>query len=516
MTNGPGNTEVAQKPQTRNPGLIAFLKSHPPGFWFIFWGEFAERASFYGMRAILATYMARKLGLGEANSGTFFAFFTAACYFLPLLGGYVADNFLGKYPTIVGFSVPYILGHVVLGIENTTCLFIALTLLAMGAGVIKPNISPLMGLTYDQQRPGQELLRSQAFSMFYMAINIGAAIAQFSMPVIRDEYGYFIAFLFPAGLMAVAFIIFALGKPFYAIEVIERKAKTKEDYAQMFQVVRRIAGVFLLVAFFWSIFDQSASTWIFFGQVYQQEFTLLGQRMTPERIQFFNPVLIVVLLPFVMYLWASLEKKGIKVKATSKMMAGFVITGLCMSVMSLSGFRAGPLETLYVPLNNAGATLAAKSRADKALPPAFDAASVFGAAAGRASWPAILASSAAPDLGKEVYVRPENKVTLWWQTLAYLALTIAEILISVTGLEMAFVVAPKSLKGFVTALWLLTVFLGNFFLNAPLGQLYPNMHPGVYFLMLTGMMVGVIIVFAFVAPRFNRLMNAVAAEEQRV
>src|SRR5262245_36949452 len=161
-------------------GLIGFLKSHPPGFWFIFWGEFAERCSYYGMRAILVTYMVRKLGFAQGDALTFMAFFTAGCYLLPLVGGFIADNYLGKYVTIVSFSLPYILGHVVLGIENPTCLFIALVLLAMGAGVIKPNISTLMGLTYDQYRPGQELLRSQAFSMFYMAINIGAALSQFS------------------------------------------------------------------------------------------------------------------------------------------------------------------------------------------------------------------------------------------------------------------------------------------------------------------------------------------------
>jgi dipeptide/tripeptide permease len=333
------------------------------------------------------------------------------------------------------------------------------------------------------------------------------------MPVIRDHYGYFVAFLFPAGLMAVAFLIFALGKPFYAVEVIERKKKTRQDYALMLQVLRRVAGVFLLVAFFWSIFDQSGSTWIFFGQTYQVDFELLGQRITPERIQFFNPVLIVILLPFVMYLWTALEKKGIKVKSTSKIMAGFLLTATCMAVMGLLGFKAGPLETLYVPLN-AASKFEAQEQVQKALPGSFDAACVFGAGASPSSLPVLLSNAAAPQLGKEVYVRPENKVTLWWQALVYLILTVAEILISVTGLEMAFVVAPKSLKGFVTALWLLTVFLGNLLLNAPLGQLYPNTHPGYYFLMLAGMMVGVMIVFSFVAPRFNRLMEAVAIAEK--
>src|SRR3954451_10169519 len=137
-----------------NP-IVRFFKSHPTGFWFFFWGEFAERCSYYGMRAILAKDMAEQLGLGAGNAALYMSFFIAACYFLPLVGGYVADRFFGKYWTIVGFSVPYILGHVILGVENFTFLLIALSLLAMGSGVIKPNISTLMGLTYDQYRPGQ-------------------------------------------------------------------------------------------------------------------------------------------------------------------------------------------------------------------------------------------------------------------------------------------------------------------------------------------------------------------------
>ncbi len=98
------------------------------------------------------------------------SYFMAACYLLPLLGGFVADNFFGKYRTIVYFSVPYIIGQVILGISalhNETCLYLSLGLLAMGSGVIKPNISTLMGLTYDQRRPGKSKLRSDAFAMFY-------------------------------------------------------------------------------------------------------------------------------------------------------------------------------------------------------------------------------------------------------------------------------------------------------------------------------------------------------------
>src|ERR1700679_4162571 len=87
------------------------LRDHPTGFWFFFWGEFAERCSYYGMRAILALYMTERLGVDKADAGTFMSLFIAACYFFPLVGGYLADNYFGKYWTIVGFSVPYVVAQ---------------------------------------------------------------------------------------------------------------------------------------------------------------------------------------------------------------------------------------------------------------------------------------------------------------------------------------------------------------------------------------------------------------------
>ncbi len=131
---------------------------HPIGFWFFFWGEFSERCSFYGMKTILPLYLTMILLMSDATAGTYMNWFKMGCYSLPLLGGFLADRFFGKYWTIVGFSIPYVLGHFILGIPTETALLIALLLLAGGSGVIKPNISTLMGLTYDQKRPGQEQL----------------------------------------------------------------------------------------------------------------------------------------------------------------------------------------------------------------------------------------------------------------------------------------------------------------------------------------------------------------------
>jgi dipeptide/tripeptide permease len=289
------------------------------------------------------------------------------------------------------------------------------------------------------------------------------------IPWIRTTYeSYWLAFLFPAVLMAFAFIAFAAGKPFYAKEVISRTVKSPEERALQWQVVGQIGGLFLLVMFFWAIFDQSASTWIYFAQTYM-DCTVLGYHIDPEQVQALNPILIVAFLPFSVLLWTYLDSKGMRVRATSKLMLGFFLTAACMGTMAVAGYSTGQAEKRdmvkdgKVVLDDAGQA-------------------------------------------KQVdFLPPERKVSVIWQMAAYLLITLAEILISVTGLELAFVAAPKSMKSFVTALWLLTVGLANLLLNVPLSRIYPDMHPGQYFAMLTAMLLVIAVIFHFVAKRFNRI-----------
>jgi POT family proton-dependent oligopeptide transporter len=566
--------------------------THPVGFRFFFWGEFAERCSYYGMRAILALYMTEKLGVDKADAGTFMSLFIAACYFFPLIGGYVADNFLGKYWTIVLFSVPYVAAQFLVGIEDRTVVFGALVLLAMGSGVIKPNISTLMGLTYDQQRPGQEQLRTSAFSWFYMSINIGAGLSQIAMPWLRTNYDYQTAFLFPAGLMALALLLFAAGKRFYARETIERKvvgdappdtttvtgipvrykAVTAEekaaDRALKLQVLGRIGAVFLLVMIFWAIFDQSASTWIFFADTFMDNH-LFGIPVTADQIQAFNAWFIVLLVPVSVWLFKQLDAAGYKVKATQKMTLGFVLTGVSMGIMSLAGFLAGakqdavrigtPEGALVVPVGRekldqikagtaefgpvkvtssdwnydgekkkltfASGTVRLSDGREVAVTGGHLATELPDAAAwekGGVLEPLVKSAEdrakVKPDPTKATvevvdWVKPPERVTVWWQVLAYLIITVAEILISVTGLELAFVAAPPTMKSFVTGCWLAVVFLANLLINAPITRLYPVMAPGVYFAMLAGAVFLVAVVFVPVAAKFNRMMAAQKAAE---
>jgi POT family proton-dependent oligopeptide transporter len=420
-------------------GSRGFL-GHPLGFWFIFWGELAERSSFYGMKAILTLYLVESsLRFTREQAGAIVSGFVFACYLLPLLGGFLADRFLGRYWSLVCFCVPYIAGHFILGMPTVPTVFLALALLALGTGVTKPNISTLMGMTYDQLRPGREKLRSDAFAMFYFAINVGSLLSSFSMPIVRNYWDYQVAFLFPAALMCIAFPIFALGKPFYAREVSVRKRKTVTERGRQWRVLGRLLGLFVVVAFFWGIFDQSSITWIYFAQDHI-DLHLFGFAVRGDQFAWINPALILILLPLITILWRVLDRLGWRLRPTDKMAVGFLLATGTMAVMAVAGFLA-----------RTGA----------------------------------------------------SRLSPWWIVLAYLLVTCAEVCISVVGLELAFTAAPRPMKSVVAACWLLTVAGGNFG-NMLVTPLYDRMPPGWYFGLLTGLMLVITGLFFLVARNFNR------------
>jgi POT family proton-dependent oligopeptide transporter len=513
--------------------------THPLGFYFIFWGEFAERCSYYGMRGILPLYLTSALLFEDGQAASTFSYFKSACYFLPLLGGFLADRYFGKYWTIVGFSVPYVLGHFILGIETNTALFFALALLAGGSGVIKPNISTLMGKTYDQKRPGQRALLTSAFVWFYFSINVGATLSLFALPQVRDylvnshlepynlkeetrkasdgseskvwyategserkeitkegadalrieanRYAYPLAFQIPAWLMVAALGAFAFGRRHYAVEVtapsrlfadgktvfrwvtscLQRPSRLVEDAKKILGaastpspqslVLARLFGVFTLIVFFWVAYEQNDNLWTFFARDHIAEKVVdpdtgrevetcvlrLGRwqkEFPPDGFQFINSLLILVLVPLAGLMWRKIDPQGTRFPPTRKILMGFGWTAAAAGVMSLASFQAAGGE----------------------------------------------------------------KVTAWWMVLGYFVLTVGEILVYGTGLELSYTAAPQHMKGFVTACFLVTIGLGNL-INTRLSPLYKKDIPEAQFFALTAVIVVVAsIAFYFVGRRFTR------------
>jgi POT family proton-dependent oligopeptide transporter len=422
------------------------LGQHPIGFWFVFSGELAERASYYGMRTLLALYMIDVLGFSEAAGTTVMKAFMAACYLTPFFGGWVAEKYLGRYKTILYYSLPYILGHIILGgVQNKTGLFIALALLAFGSGAIKPNTSVLMGQIYDAER--KEALMNEAFSFFYAAVNIGAALSSFTLPLIVQAQGgrYGLALMVPAVLMAAAFGLFAFGKRWYPVEdvrALARVPKTAEQRHAERQTLLRISGVFGAIAIFWLIYDQAADTWIYFSQSHTNLRLFGNVGLTSNQIAALNPFFIVILTPVFNAIWNAAKKRrrGRDVPDTSKMLVGYGIVVVTSVVMAYAAWLA----------------------------------------------------------------RNGALVTVWWVILATFVITLAELCISPVGLEFAYRQAAPGTKSVVTAAFHMMVFVGDS-IGLVFAPFYERaLKPAPYFGLLAILMTLTALAFIPISRKFER------------
>ncbi|HWC60920.1 MAG TPA: MFS transporter, partial [Verrucomicrobiae bacterium] len=295
-----------------NPSALRW----PRQIKYIVGNEACERFSYYGMRSILAGYITGKVlegGLGKTpdDSTEIIHLFITANYFMPLIGGWLSDKVLGRYHTILWVSLFYCAGHGVLACSDFTgsvhgkmmCLFIGLALIAFGSGGIKPCVSAFVG---DQFTPEQAPLLQKAYGAFYWSINLGSFFSFLVIPYVKDHHGYSAAFLVPGILMAIATFIFWLGRKHYLRVPPTRETKRagffkvfwhalsnkrqpgesfwdparrrfSEQEVEAAKSVGPILGLFLLIPPFWSMFDQTNSTWV-----------LQGYKMVPVKILGFN------------------------------------------------------------------------------------------------------------------------------------------------------------------------------------------------------------------------------------
>src|SRR5213079_1284686 len=183
-------------------------RRHPPGLYVLFFTELWERYSFYSMMAILSLYMNEALHFDIAHVGRVYGLYTAGVYFLPLVGGLLADRLLGFNRAIIIGGGLMMFGHIVLGIELMPFFYSGLVLLACGSGLLKPNVSTIVGNLY-RSRPE---LRDQGFNIFYVGINLGAFVSPLTVSWLRTHYGWSVAFMSAAIAMALSLLTFVAFK----------------------------------------------------------------------------------------------------------------------------------------------------------------------------------------------------------------------------------------------------------------------------------------------------------------
>jgi POT family proton-dependent oligopeptide transporter len=402
----------------------------PPQIPFIIGNEACERFSFYGMRNILTVFLidyllreaspdlAVRTSLAKAN----FHLFVSGVYFFPLLGGYIADRYFGKYRTILWLSILYVIGHACLAAfeSSPSGFYTGLFLIALGSGGIKPCVSSMVG---DQFTEANKHLVNKVFAIFYWSVNFGSFFASLLIPKTLKLYGPAVAFGIPGILMAIATVIFWLGRRLYVdvpptgqnphsfLRVVRSalanrgsgghwldgaKRAHPEAAVEGAKAVFRVLAVFAPIPFFWMLFDQKASTWVVQAKAMDPK---IGPfTFEPSQMQLVNPALVMVLIPFT--------------------------TAVFYPAMRRAGLELTPLRRM--PL---------------------------GLAIGALSY--VIAGSIQIAIDGGAYL------SILWQVAPYIVLTIAEILVSTTGLEFAYSQAPREMKGTIMSFWNLTVTAAN-------------------------------------------------------
>src|SRR5215475_9472490 len=245
---------------------IAARASHPPGLYVLFFTEMWERYSFYSMMAILSLYMNEALHFDIAHVGRVYGLYTAGVYFLPLAGGLLADRLIGFNRAIIIGGVLLMLGHVALGIELMPFFYSGLVLLACGSGLLKPNVSTIVGNLY-RDRPE---LRDQGFNIFYMGINLGAFIAPLTVAWLRNNYGWSLAFMSAAVAMLISLAIFTIFKKYVRDAAVKVEPAMSREPALAPEEVRSrvitLIAIFIISMVFWLAFYQIFYTFTFWAR----------------------------------------------------------------------------------------------------------------------------------------------------------------------------------------------------------------------------------------------------------
>ena len=435
------------KPQLRTKPLDT--SAMPPGVFHLVANEGAERFSYYGMRAILVVFMTSMLmnaqgeldPMGEAEAKTYFHIFASAVYFFPFFGALLADAWFGKYRTIIWLSLVYCGGHVVLAFDHTRVgLLLGLMLIAIGSGGIKPCVSAHLG---DQFGSLNRHLLSKAFSWFYFAINVGAFCSMMLTPMLLEHYGASVAFAVPGILMFVTTFIFWMGRHQYAHIPPDASGVIQDLKSPIaWRAILKLSGIYLFVAFFWSLFDQTSSAWVLQAQHMDRHW--MGIEWLPSQIQAINPILILLFIPLFLYVIYPLLGRCMEMTALRKMSIGFFVT--------VGAF----LISAYIEQ--------------------------------------LIAQGQTPPIA--------------WQLLAFVVITAAEVMVSITCLEFSYTQAPLKLKSLVMGLFLLSVSIGNgftalvnFWIQNPDGSVAltgPD-----YYWFFAGVMFIVACLFLFVVGRYQ-------------
>lgn len=342
------------------------LLRHPPGLYVLFLTEMWERFSYYGMRALLMLYMVQGLHWSIADAAQMYGLYTGLVYLTPVLGGYLADRYIGQHRAVLAGAGLMALGHFLLALPTAHGFLPALALLVLGCGLFKPNLSVLIGTLYAPDDPR----RDGAFSLFYMGINVGALLAPLVCGTLGQRWGWEWGFGSAGIGMLLGLIVYVAGQrylqpwgPAVATDRLQsleapigaqtpvcslpkRPSKsprtTKAQGGDVDVVLQRLGALALLALFgnvaFWAAFEQAGSSLAIFAEKYCELHIGGGAWAMPSSwYQAFNPLLIIAATPLFSSLWPRLAAAKREPSTPIKFVFGLAMVSIGFCLMRQAG-----------------------------------------------------------------------------------------------------------------------------------------------------------------------------------
>ena len=502
------------------------FEGHPKGLWALALANTGERFGYYTMLAVFVMFLQANFGFSSATAGTIYSTFLGLVYFMPLFGGMAADKFgFGKMVTI-GISIMF-LGYVLLSLplgEDLVAIIAmagALLLISFGTGLFKGNLQVMVGNLYDD--PKYSSRRDAGFSVFYMAINIGAMFAptaaieimewaQKSLHV-AEGASYHFAFAVACVSLIVSMIIYyAFRSTFSHTDIRKDAAVTAQGDTQELspaQTKERIVClclVFAVVIFFWMAFHQNGSTLTFFARDYTATSSSGIQSMA------FDVVNLVCAIFIVYGLFGIFQSKSSKGKIISIAVIAAAVGALVYKYLSLPSTTevSAPIFQQFnacfvvalTPVSIAIFSALAKRGKEPSAPMKIGLGMLVAAVA----YVLLIVGSLGLPAPETVDGQPMHmaNVSPNWLISTYLILTFAELLLSPIGISFVSKVAPPKYKGMMMGGWFVATAIGNFLVAVP------ALMWGMNLTVVWGVLAGICLVAAFFIFIILKRLEAVA------
>lgn len=488
--------------------------SHPKALYTLFATEMWERFSYYGMRALLTLYLTAELanggfGLNREEALALYAIFTGLVYLTPILGGWVADNFLGKRKTVYIGGLVMAIGQLLLAssaflsssldVESRLLLFnFGLGVLIIGNGFFKPNISTIVGDFYDDNDPRKD----SAFNIFYMGINLGAILGPFIAGALGENvdwgYGYLAA--------AVGMVIGVIWMKFNESNLEDKGLPNNspegklvldnKDWREIFMYTIALVAATLVVVIIWRELPDNVTSIIsyvgFASLVLGLGYVIFNGTNGPSEWSRMSVILILAF--FNIAFWAGFEQAGgtmnlFAYESTDRMVFGWNIPASWFQNINPLGILifAPIFSILWLKLD--------AWKINPRTPIKFAIGLFIGALA---FWIMTQASNAAAG---------GNLVSPLWLVMVYFILTLGELMLSPIGLSMITKLAPKKLVSVVMGLWMASFAAGNYLagmLESILHKYNFELYPFITMLMLASGLCLVIL-----SPFLNKSMKGI-------